>query len=222
MKKFKTLSIFIMSISIIIIVSCAFFKSFKEGLTNNENNHNIVLIGDSVLNNSNYVPSGKSVVDNLKTQTTKVFNFAKDGATINDSYSQLDKIPLELNKTETYIFISAGGNDILNKRGQLTTPEIRRLFDTYMEFIKSVRTKFGSAKINLLNLYLPSNPRYQAYKSSIDQWNQLIKEYSSKIGEMYIVINLDTLLTTPEDFVYDIEPSETGSRKIANAIYLTR
>ena len=222
MKKFKTLSIFIMSISIIIIVSCAFVNSFKEGLTNNENNHNIVLIGDSVLNNSNYVPSGKSVVDNLNTQTTKVFNFAKDGATINDSYSQLDKIPLELNKTETYIFISAGGNDILNKRGQLTTPEIRRLFDTYMEFIKSVRTKFGSAKINLLNLYLPSNPRYQAYKSSIDQWNQLIKEYSSKIGEMYIVINLDTLLTTPEDFVYDIEPSETGSRKIANAIYLTR
>ena len=222
MKKFKTLSIFIMSISIIIIVSCAFVNSFKEGLTNNENNHNIVLIGYSVLNNSNYVPSGKSVVDNLKTQTTKVFNFAKDGATINDSYSQLDKIPLELNKTETYIFISAGGNDILNKRGQLTTPEIRRLFDTYMEFIKSVRTKFGSAKINLLNLYLPSNPRYQAYKSSIDQWNQLIKEYSSKIGEMYIVINLDTLLTTPEDFVYDIEPSETGSRKIANAIYLTR
>jgi lysophospholipase L1-like esterase len=222
MKKFKTLSLFIMFISIVIIVRCAFVNSFKEGLTNNDNNNNIVLIGDSVLNNSNYVPSGKSVVDNLKTQTTKVFNFAKDGATINDSYSQLDKIPLELNKTETYIFISAGGNDILNKSSQLTSPEIRRLFDTYMEFIKSVRTKFGSAKINVLNLYLPANPRYQAYKSSIDQWNQLIKEYSSKIGEMYIVINLDTLLTTPEDFVYDIEPSETGSRKIANAIYLTR
>jgi lysophospholipase L1-like esterase len=211
-----------MFISIVIIVRCAFVNSFKEGLTNNDNNNNIVLIGDSVLNNSNYVPSGKSVVDNLKTQTTKVFNFAKDGATINDSYSQLDKIPLELNKTETYIFISAGGNDILNKSSQLTSPEIRRLFDTYMEFIKSVRTKFGSAKINVLNLYLPANPRYQAYKSSIDQWNELIKEYSSKIGEMYIVINLDTLLTTPEDFVYDIEPSETGSRKIANAIYLTR
>jgi lysophospholipase L1-like esterase len=215
-----------MSISIIIIVSCAFVNSFKEGLTNNENNndnnYNIVLIGDSVLNNSNYVPSGKSVVDNLKTQTKKVFNFAKDGATINDSYSQLDKIPLELNKTETYIFISAGGNDILNKRGQLTSPEIRRLFDTYMEFIKSVRTKFGSAKINLLNLYLPANPRYQSYKTSIDQWNQLIEEYSSKIGEIYNVINLDTLLTTPEDFVYDIEPSVSASQKIANAIYLTR
>jgi lysophospholipase L1-like esterase len=220
MKNFKTL--FIILVSIIIIVSCAFFKSFKEGLTNNDNKYNFVLIGDSVLNNSNYVPSGKSVVDNLKTKTTKVFDFAKDGATINDSYSQLDKIPLELNKTETSIFISAGGNDILNNRGQLTSPEIRRLFDNYMELIKAVRTKFGSAKINVLNLYLPANPRYQSYKTSIDQWNQLIKEYSSKIGEMYNVIDLATLLTSPEDFIYDIEPSETASQKIANAIYLTR
>ena len=172
MKNFKTL--FIILVSIIIIVSCAFFKSFKEGLTNNDNKYNFVLIGDSVLNNSNYVPSGKSVVDNLKTKTTKVFDFAKDGATINDSYSQLDKIPLDLNK------------------------------------------------INVLNLYLPANPRYQSYKTSIDQWNQLIKEYSSKIGEMYNVIDLATLLTSPEDFIYDIEPSETASQKIANAIYLTR
>jgi lysophospholipase L1-like esterase len=220
MKNFKTL--FIILVSVIIIVGCAFFKSFKEGLTNNDDNYNFVLIGDSVLNNSNYVPSGKSVVDNLKTKTTKVFDFAKDGATINDCYSQLDKIPLELNKTETNIFISAGGNDILNKRGQLTSPEVRQLFNNYMEFIKAVRTKFGSAKINVLNLYLPANPRYQSYKTSIDQWNQLIKEYSSKIGEMYNVIDLATLLTSPEDFIYDIEPSETASQKIAKAIYLTR
>ena len=151
-----------------------------------------------------------------------MFDFAKDGATINDCYSQLDKIPLELNKTETNIFISAGGNDILNKRGQLTSPEVRQLFNNYMEFIKAVRTKFGSAKINVLNLYLPANPRYQSYKTSIDQWNQLIKEYSSKIGEMYNVIDLATLLTSPEDFIYDIEPSEPASQKIANAIYLTR
>jgi lysophospholipase L1-like esterase len=214
--KFK--SIFIIIISIIIIVGCAYFKSFKEGLTNNDN---IVLIGDSVLNNSNYVPSGKSVVDVLKSKTQNVFDFAKDGATISDCYGQLDKISTELNKSETYVFISAGGNDILNKRGQLTSAEIRKLFNDYMDFIKALRVKFTTAKINILNLYIPANPRYQSYKSSIDQWNQLIKEYSSKIGEMYNVINLDTLLTTTGDFVYDIEPSESASQKIANVIYLT-
>jgi hypothetical protein len=214
--KFK--SIFIIIISIIIIVGCAYFKSFKEGLTNNDT---IVLIGDSVLNNSNYVPSGKSVVDVLKSKTQNVFDFAKDGATISDCYGQLDKISTDLNKSETYIFISAGGNDILNKRGQLTSAEIRKLFNDYMDFIKALKVKFTTAKINILNLYIPANPRYQSYKSSIDQWNQLIKEYSSKIGEMYNVINLDTLLTTTGDFVYDIEPSELASQKIANVIYLT-
>jgi hypothetical protein len=215
--KFK--SIFIVIISVIIIVGCAYFKRFNEGLNNNDK---IVLIGDSILNNSNYVPSGKSVVDILKTKTQNVFNFAKDGATISDCYGQLDKIPTELNTTETYIFISAGGNDILNKRGQLTTAEIKKLFNDYMDFLKALRVKLGSAKINILNLYMPANPRYQSYKTSIDQWNQLIKEYSSKIGEMYTVVSLDTLLTSPNDFVYDIEPSETASEKIANVIFLTQ
>jgi len=215
--KFK--SIFIVIISIIIIVGCAYFKSFKEGLTNNDK---IILIGDSVLNNSNYVSAGKSVVDVLKTKTQNVFNFAKDGATISDCYGQLDKIPTDLNTTETYVFISAGGNDILNKRGQLTNAEIIKLFNDYMAFVKALRVKLASAKINILNLYMPANPRYQSYKSSIDQWNQLIKEYSSKIGEMYTVVGLDGLLTSPNDFVYDIEPSETASEKIANVIYLTQ
>ena len=219
MKEFpKFMKICIIVFSVIIIFTCAFFKSLKEGLTNNDN---IVLIGDSVLNNSNYVPDGKSVVDILKTKTPNIFNYAKDGATINDCYSQLDKIPAELNKTGTYIFISAGGNDILNKHEQLDSQIISQQFNKYMEFIKSVRSKFGGAKINVMNLYLPTNPRFQSYKQSIKQWNQLINEYSSKVGEMYNVINLDTLLTTPSDFIYDIEPSETASQKIANVIYLT-
>ena len=214
----KIKSIFIIIISIIIIIGCAYFKSLKEGLTNI---NNIVLIGDSILNNSNYVPSGKSVVDILKTKTQKVFNFAKDGATISDCYGQLDKISIELNKPETFVFISAGGNDILNKRGQLTSAEVRKIFNDYMDFIKALRVKLSNSKINILNLYMPSNPRYLSYKTSIDLWNQLLKEYSSKIGEMYNVVNMDTLLTNPEDFVYDIEPSEIASQKIAEVIYLT-
>ena len=214
MNKYQKLAIII--ISIIIIFSCAYFKTIREGLTNN---NNIVLIGDSVLNNSNYVPEGSSVVDNLKTKTSNIFNFSKDGSTINDLYAQLDKIPLDLNKSDTYVFISVGGNDILNKRGQLDSSDIRILFNTYMDFVKALRERLGSVRINILNLYLPVNPQYQSYKESIDQWNKLITEYSNKIGEMYNVVDLNTLLTTPEDFIYDIEPSELGSKKIANAIY---
>jgi lysophospholipase L1-like esterase len=215
----KLTSIVIIIVSIIIIFSCAYFKSLKEGLTNN---NNVILMGDSVLNNANYVPSGKSVYDRLKTKLSKVINVAKDGATINDLYGQLDKIPVDLNKSDTYIFISAGGNDILNKRTELSSNDIRRLFDTYMEFLKALSTKLGSAKINIVNLYLPSNPRYQSYKTSVEQWNQLINQSSSKVGEMYNVIDLYGLLKSPDDFVYDIEPSESASDKISYLIYLTR
>jgi hypothetical protein len=222
----KFTSIAIILISIIIIFSCAYFKSLKEGLTNNDN---VILMGDSVLNNANYVPTGKSVYDILKTKLSKVLNVSKDEATIKDLYEQLNKIPIELNNSETYIFISAGGNDILNdstfslnKGSDLARPELKRLFNTYMDFLKALRVRLGSAKINIMNLYLPSNPRYQSYKPSIDQWNKLIDEYSNKVGEMYNVVDLNSLLNNPSDFVYDIEPSESASEKIANIIYLTR
>jgi lysophospholipase L1-like esterase len=214
MKQFQKLAIVV--ISIIIIFTCAYVKSVREGLTGS---NTIVLLGDSILNNSKYVPEGASVVDNLKTKTNNVFNFAKDGATINDLYTQLDNVTQDLNNSNTYIFISAGGNDILNKGGQLTSSEIKSLFNTYMDFLTALRERLGSVKINILNLYLPANPRYQSYTESIDQWNNLIKEYSFKIGEMYNVVDMYTLLTTPEDFIYDIEPSELASKKIANAIY---
>ena len=210
---------FVITISIVIIFSCAYFHSVKEGLTNN---NKVILMGDSVLNNSNYVSSGKSVVDILKTKTNNILNVSKDGDTINDLYSQLDKIPIDLNRVDTYIFISAGGNDILNKRANLTSAEVIKLFNTYMEFLKAFRAKLGSTKLNIMNLYLPANPRYQSYKQLIDQWNDLINKYSNGVGEMYNVIDLNSVLKSPNDFVYDIEPSESASEKIVNLIYLTR
>jgi hypothetical protein len=39
---------------------------------------------------------------------------------------------------------------------------------------------------------------------------------------MYNIVDLYALLTSPNDFVYDIEPSESASDKIAYLIYLTR
>jgi len=216
MKYPKFRSIVIIIISVILIFSCAYYKSLKEGLTNN---NNIILMGDSVLNNSNYVPEGKSVYDNLKTKLNNILNVAKDGATINDLYLQLDEIPIELNSSETFIFISAGGNNILNKQ---TNTDINQLFNSYMDFLNALRVKLSNVKINILNLYLPANPRFQSYKKTIDQWNNLINKNSSKVGEMYNVVDLNSLLTNTSDFVYDIEPSESGSEKIANIIYLTQ
>ena len=68
MKYFK--KIIIIVLSVFIIFSCAYFKTIKEGLTNK---NSIVLLGDSVINNSSYVPPGKSVIDILKSKTTNLF-----------------------------------------------------------------------------------------------------------------------------------------------------
>lgn len=208
-------TIIIVLVLIIIIFTCAYFNSSKEGLTNN---NSIILMGDSILNNSIYVPNGESVVDYLKKENPNVLNVAKDGATITDLYSQLDNIPLKYNNSNTYLFISIGGNDILHTNA---TINIVQLFNKYLDFLKALRVKLGNTNINILNLYLPANPRYNSYKPTIEQWNQLINKYSNKVGEMYNVIDIYSLLNQPEDFVYDIEPSTLASQKIANIIYLT-
>jgi hypothetical protein len=216
MKKYTKIVLVI--VCIIIILSSAYYKtvSLKEGLTNK---NSVILLGDSILNNSKYVSEGKSVYDNLKRKTENVYNFAKDGATINDLYSQLDNISLDLNKSNTYIFVSAGGNDILNKLTKLDSEGINKLFNSYMKFIKSLKVKMGSVRINILNLYLPSAPRYKSYELVIKEWNKLLNDNSNKIGEMYNVVDIYSLLNSVEDFVYNIEPSEIGSVKIADAIY---
>jgi hypothetical protein len=92
----------------------------------------IVLIGDSMLNNSAYVSANQSVPDLLskKLVGNTVYNFAKDGATINDCYTQLDKISTELNNSTTYIVVSCGGNNILSSRS-LKPTDMKNLFNQY-------------------------------------------------------------------------------------------
>jgi lysophospholipase L1-like esterase len=233
----------IIFISVAIIICCAYFNSLTPSLTSSvaslkpsvaslkpsvaslkegmSNKNKAVLIGDSILNNSAYVVKGKSVPDLLKSKIS-ILNVAQDGATVADLYAQLDKVPLELNDRNTYVFISAGGNDILNKKIKLNDNKLTKLFDNYMAFLKALRVKLGSAKINVLNLYLPSNPRYESYNLIVDKWNKLLDENSNNVGNSYNIVDINSKLVSAKDFVYDIEPSEIGSVKIADAIYLTR
>ena len=209
-------SLFIIIGSIIVVVYCALQKTIREGLTNNDK---IILIGDSVLENSKYITSDKSVFNILKTKIQNVHDYATDGATIVECYSQLDKIPIELDSPNTYIFISVGGNNLLNAPNS-SESTVDELFKKLTTFIQTVQTKFPNSKIRVLNLYLPFNPRYKSYKNAIDQWNQYLVENKNKLK--YNVVDINTLLIQQSDFVYDIEPSESGAEKIADAIYATR
>lgn len=182
----------------------------------NKNGKNIVLIGDSMLNNSAYVYQGESVADLLSKKlvgNATVYNFAKDGATITDCYSQLDKIPID---TDTTIFVSCGGNNILNNRDQ--SLNITNLFAEYSQLIKSIKTRTnGKADLYVLNLYMPANGHYTSYKLTIDQWNKLLDDNASNLG--YKVLKTNDLLVVEEDFIYGVEPSFKGGKKLASKMF---
>jgi hypothetical protein len=188
-----------------------------DTFTNTDKGLKIVLIGDSMLNNSAYVSANQSVPDLLskKLVGNTVYNFAKDGATINDCYAQLDKISTELNNSRTYIVVSCGGNNILGSRS-LKASDMNNLFNEYSELLKSIKTRVPNASLYVINLYTPTNSHYVSYHKAIDQWNQLLEDNKSSLK--YKIINTSSLLVTDEDFTYNIEPSEKGGKKIVEAI----
>jgi hypothetical protein len=187
-------------------------NDYYDAFTNNTNGKSVVLIGDSMLNNSNYVSQGESVPDLLSKRLVGniVYNFAKDGATISDCYAQIDKIPFDSNST---IFISCGGNNILNSRQNLN---VTNLFTEYSELIKSIKVRAPNASFYVLNLYTPASGLYKSYKPAIDQWNQILDDNAALLG--YQVLRTDNLLVLDEDFVYGVEPSFKGGKKLVSKI----
>ena len=161
-------------IIIIIIIIILGFKSFPilfESFTNtnvsdNKNqSKNIVLIGDSILNNSVYVFEKQSVPELITiglikdNSNRKCFNFAKDGSIISDCYNQLFKLNTGTNSETNIktIFVSVGGNNILNSFQSIhsdSTIFINNLFAEYLKLIDAIKTACPSVDIVALNLYL--------------------------------------------------------------------
>ena len=196
------------------------FTNLKEPMTNSDT---IVLIGDSILNNNMYVPVGKSVADNIKLiHGNNIIIGAKDNATIDTCYYQLNMN--NINNSENYfVFISIGGNDILNnllddskKNKTINKNKLENLKKKYIKLVKFIEDKYPKAKIHLLNLYFPSDEKYKKYEKSIIEWNKMIENVC--LENKYSLLRIDNLLKNPSDFTNGIEPSVIGSEKIAKLI----
>jgi hypothetical protein len=192
-----------------------FFKvlniNLQEPLTEKDT---IVLIGDSILNNDMFVPRGNSVEDKIKENHGKnLIICAKDGATIESCYYQLKLHEDDILDDENYhLFISVGGNDILNN--DYDESNIEKLFKKYEELIDFIKKNYSKTHIYLFNLYFPANEKYKKYKKTTIKWNEKISSLSSK----YKILRLDNVLIDEKDFTYEIEPSTIGSEKIAEII----
>ena len=188
----------------------------------NSDKQSFVLLGDSILKNDAYVSDGKSVEELLVERTNgKTTCLAIDHSKIVDIYSQVDKIPKELNTSQTTVFLSAGGNDILTHyvdqgNDSTDTSILGTMFAAYKKLIKSIQKKLPNANIVLLDIYYPENMTYKQYHSIINDWNKMVYEYAGKNG--LSVLKVSGVLTKSDDFSFGIEPSATGGRKLVDAI----
>jgi len=188
------------------------------------NNESIVLLGDSILKNNSYVENGKGI-DNLLTERSKsnVYSYAEDGSIITDVYSQIDKIPLELNKKTTTIYLSVGGNDILSHyvdkmRDVTNITVLSMIFSEYVKLIESIKTRFNLCKIVLLDIYYPKTIIYKMYYSLIQKWNEMIYNYASNSKSNILILKISDILIYDKDLIFNIEPSSSGGEKIVNSI----
>jgi hypothetical protein len=198
----------LITISLYFVSYYYFNNNYKSGFTNNDNK-TIILLGDSILNNSNYVDYQDSVSALIKKTCFKsnIILAAQDNAKVEDVYQQIDKL-VDNNNKNTYIFLSVGGNNMLDSK----FVSLDTLKQSYLKLLTHIKTNFPKSNIYLLGLYYPFDTRFKRYDSSINEWNQFIK------GLKYKYIMLDGLLTNKSDIIFSIEPSATGSKKIANEI----
>jgi len=207
-------------IYIIILVCFIFFMAYYnsnfhiEGFT--QSNIDYVLMGDSVLNNKIYVQKGKSIKDLIQNATSgNVLLLAKNNATIQEVYSQINKLTDTSNTNNTTIFLSVGGNDILNDSEQGTL-DLDSLFDDYKKLVNTIKNIAPNPKLLLFDIYYPKDKNYEKYYSFIQQWNNML--YDFVLQNNYNMFKISNVLTQPDDFKKGIEVSTTGSQKLVNAL----
>lgn len=211
---------------IIILLSYYNINHLKENFSNNKTK-TYVLLGDSILKNDAYVSNGKSVCELLKEDGKNIYCCAEDNSKIVDIYSQISKIPMDLNSPNTFIFLSAGGNNILShyvdQNQDITdTSILKPIFSSYKNLIKGIQNQFNNSKMILIDIYYPNNLTYKRFHSIIKEWNDMIYTYAENPkNNIYKVIRISSHLTQNDDFSFSIEPSFYGGKKIVDQILST-
>ncbi len=198
-------------------------KLIKESFVTS-NNRTIVLLGDSILKNNTYTSDGKGIDDLLLERNKQTYSYAVDNSNIVDVYNQINEIPIDLNNPSTTIFLSAGGNDILNYyqeggKDVHDTSVLSTIFAAYKKMIKAIHAKMNQCNLVLLDIYYPDNNKYTQYHPIIREWNKLIYDYENQpSNNINSVLRVSSMLTQNDDFTLSIEPSSSGGSKIANSI----
>ena len=206
----------------------------------------IVLLGDSIFDNSTYVGSNEQDVPNqLKTllnDDCKVTNLAIDGDVTRDVVDQLNKLPSDA----THLFLSVGGNDGLGHISIFNDPigtigeALQKIFLIGEDFKKAYSEMLDSVLAHKLptavcNIYYPrfhvkSLNRMQGYMSEYangEQKQEMAMAAETIFNDIIMfevfkrklpLIDLRVLCNDDQDFANPIEPSCIGGMKIAKVI----
>lgn len=220
---------FYVIILIFLIVFPPLFSQYQinnlelEGMKSDDDFKTIVLLGDSILKNNYYVGDDKSVEYLLKKEDdVKIINLAVNDSKICDIYSQVNKIPINVNNSKTSIFISVGGNDILDRYVERNNSNLKdfsflnTFIGSYKNLIKTIKNKMDKCRVIILDVYYPTSAPYLPYKEIIKEWNKKVYDYAKE--KKLDILKISDIVTNRNDFTFDIEPSEKGGEKIVEAI----
>jgi len=192
----------------------------------------IVLMGDSIFDNAAYVLNGIDVITNLRRKLPEGWRaslIARDGSMVNDVIDQIRQIPGDA----SFIVVSAGGNDalshinILNETANSVAEVLLKLSIIQDGFISNYRKMLNSVlscgiQTTVCTIY---NPRFpdpyiqRLARVALSIFNDCM--VAEALRARLRLIDLRDVCKEDTDYANPIEPSETGGKKIAEAIYNT-
>jgi hypothetical protein len=198
-------------------------------------NTQLVLLGDSIIDNKTYVLDGElSVLEHIQSKTeTPISQLALDGATTDDVISnQINVIPFGT----SHIVLSVGGNDLLNEIGFLMedfkyTPNqvlkrchslIVPITQKYESIVSQLQTT-SRANLLLCTVYegnLEDSAIYDDIAISSRAMLSLFNDSIYKTHKKFRtgVLELRNIFTENEDYANPIEPSHQGGEKLATKL----
>lgn len=188
-------------------------------------NH-VVLLGDSVFDNSAYVDRGKDVFSLLTRRLPtgwKATLSAVDGSCVSDVADQVKDLPPDA----THLIVSVGGNDALGhgdflaQRASSVFEVLNRLFGIAEMFEKEynrlvekiLRQKMPLALCTVYRPFFPDPGYGRAALTALAMFNDAV--IRTALACKAFLFDLRLVCTRPSDFIHTIEPSETGGEKIA-------
>ena len=189
----------------------------------------VVLLGDSIFDNSAYVVGGPDVIRQLRDALpldASATLLAVDGTLIAGVSRQLAGVPLDA----THFVVSVGGNDALRYRSILQESarsvgealvKVAAVRDRFAQDYRAMldeitRSRLPTAICTIYDGRFPDEDERQMSSIGTSIFNDCITREASARG--LAIIDLRLICDRAEDFANSIEPSAIGGAKIASAI----